>query len=140
MENTQISPLVVSLKKQNFGLIIMLVLELLLGVAIGIFAKFPETGTKEEFWQYAMTQPTVIGHIILAVLIILAGALFAWKAYQSKESLWVKVSLVGFLALLVADGSGSQFIATQSDIFSHIMSLGFLVAFASYGVAWYKTK
>lgn len=140
MENTQISPLVVSLKKQNFGLLIMLILELLLGVAIGIFAKFPETGTKDEFWQYAMTQPTVIGHLIMAVLVLLAGALFAWKSYQSKESLWMKVAIIGFVALLVADGSGSQFIGTQDDLFSHIMSLGFLIAFVSYGTAWYKTK
>jgi hypothetical protein len=140
MDTTNSTSGVQSLQKQGIGLLTMLALEYLLGIVTTLFVAFPENAAEDELWKFAMTQPILIVHMILALLIVFAGALLVWKAFASRHADWKKASLIGFIAVLIAEGSGAHFIAVQVDLYSTIMSTGFLVAFITYGWGLYRAK
>jgi hypothetical protein len=75
MDTTNSTSGVQSLQKQGIGLLTMLALEYLLGIVTTLFVAFPENAAEDELWKFAMTQPILIVHMILALLIVFAGAL-----------------------------------------------------------------
>ena len=120
------------LRRQAFGLIIGLSVQFLLGTAVNLFVKFPESGGAKVMWEYARTQPLVLAHIIVGTLLLLGAVPMAIMSARQKEKVWRWASFVGLLFILMAWLSGEEFISSQQDPYSLSMAGAFILAIISY--------
>jgi hypothetical protein len=118
--------------RQTFGLILGLSLQYLLGIWIALFVEFPETDSPKELWQFAMSQPAIILHLVLGSLMVLGSLVLMVRAYKSGERVWKAGAGIGFGAVLLAWLAGEEFVATQSDNYSFAMAAFFVVALLAY--------
>src|SRR5258708_4739919 len=114
------------MRKQAIGVLVALVFQYLLGMWSNLFVQFPEMGDQGRFWEFAWKQLPLALHIILGLLLLVGSSALIAQALKSKDKTWIKVSIVGFLAILLSAYSGSTFISTQNDLYSLIMSAGFI--------------
>jgi len=125
---------------QGTILIASLVVQYALGMYVNLFVPFPEAGTEGQLWEFAWSQPALATHIVLAILIFIGAVVLCIRAYLSRDSAWILPSFIGLLGVLIAGADGAQFIPTQSDLFSYLMALGFLIAALSYAWGLYRAK
>jgi hypothetical protein len=124
------------------GLIIlgMLIVQYVFGMLSNLFVAFPEGATAWEQWKFAHGQFVMMAHIDIGVLLLgMAVALYV-RAVRRHHRIWKIAAGGGMGAILLAVVSGSEFINTQSDVYSVTMSLLFIIAVAAYGWGIYATK
>jgi len=110
----------------------LLVAEYILGMINNLFVHFPEGGTEVQMWEFAWRQFSISSHIILGIILLLAGLLVVIRAIQNGNQSGIIFSGIGFIAVLLAGFSGSRFIPTQQDLYSLSMSIAFLIALLCY--------
>lgn len=129
-----------NLRGHAIGMVALLVIQYLLGIAAALFVHFPESGNDVVFWEFARTQTLVVLHILVAALILI-GTIALWvRAIIYKNKLWQIVAGLSLMAVIVAVLGGAKFIPSQSDSYSFIMAVGFIAAFISYGWGIYSSK
>lgn len=128
------------LKPQASGMLGGLVIQYLLGMAINLYVKFPDSQTEGQLWEFSWKQPLVAAHIVLAILLFFGTLALAIRAQKMQSTAWKLPAWIGFLAVLLAGFSGSRFIPTQSDPYSYLMATCFLVAFGAYAWGLYRAK
>ena len=128
------------LKRQATGMLIGLAIQYFLGMAINMYIQFPDSATEGQLWEFAWKQPAVAAHIVLAILLFIGTVTLAIRAQKSQSFAWKVPAWIGFLAVLLAGFSGSRFIPTQSDPYSYLMAVCFLIAFFSYGWGLFRAK
>ena len=74
-------------------------------------------------------------HSIVALALFLSSIVFIVKAHKTKQPDFRMAAWIGFIAIVIAAMSGSSFVTSQNDTYSFIMSLGFILAFVTYGWA-----
>lgn len=126
------------MKKQLVGLLVGLGLEYVFGMATMVYVKFPEDVGESEMFHFASTHFFSAAHIFLAYALVLGSLVFMVKAFIANQAKLKLPAVLGFLAILVAGYGGETFIRTNNDTYTFIMSLGFLVAFVSYGWGLFK--
>lgn len=128
------------LDKQGFGLIIGLSLQYILGITITIFVKFPENLSKGQSWIFAWKQIPLAIHIILGIFLLLGSIVLFIRAIKVSQKKWIVASTVGLAAILASILSGASFIERQSDTYSYIMALSFIIALLAYIWGLYSSK
>ncbi len=126
-----------ALRRQGFGLIGGLALQYMLGMYVDLFISFPEGVSEGEQWQFAWSQPALVAHIILALLLFMGSIALCIRAARAHNRQWIIASGIGLLAIFAAAASGGQFIPTQSDPYSYSMAIAFIVAVLAYGWGLY---
>ena len=121
-----------SLRRQSFGMIVVLGIQFLLGTAVNLFVKFPDSGGPGVMWEFANRQPLVMAHMIFGTILLIGAIAFVVMATRRKEQMWKKISWVGLLFILAAWLSGERFVTTQIDAFSFSMAIAFILAILTY--------
>jgi len=109
-----------------------LVVQYALGMYVNLFVSFPDNFNEGQLWEFAWSQPLLAAHIVLAILILVGAIVLCVRVWRAGVRAWVWPSLIGLLGVLLAGTGGAQFIPSQIDGYSYMMSLGFLIAFAAY--------
>ena len=129
-----------SLRSQGIGMLLILILEYILGMISNIFISLPKDGSRGQLWQSAWSQIPIAAHIIIGYLLILGSLILIIRSFMKKDHIWKIASVGGFISIFIAALTGATFITSQQNIYSFMMSLGFMIAFLSYASGIYFTK
>ena len=128
------------LKRLGVWMIVILIAQYVLGMTSNLFVTFPTDGGPGLFWEFAWHQIPLALHIIVGTLLFVFSIVLLVVAIKQKAKRWITAGIVGVISIFVAAYAGAQFVNTQSAIFSYVMSLFFIIAFVSYGLATYVFK
>ena len=115
------------------GLLAILILQYALGMYTNLFVEFPQTPDIHARWVYAMSVPPVAAHVALGTLLLFGAVALLIRTAKLQTQAWKIPGYLGLLGVLIAWLSGERFVSTQTNIFSYLMSLGFLLAVFGYG-------
>ena len=128
------------LNSQAIGLILGLVVQFLLGIAINLYVQFPANQTREQLWSFAFKQWLVVAHLVVGVGLVLGSIIFLIRSIRQKSLGWKILAAIGLIAVLIAWASGEEFVSTQADIWSFVMSIGFGIALLAYSWGLYASS
>jgi heme A synthase len=111
----------------------LLVIQYILGMITNLFVKLPEDGQPEQVWAAANSQFPSAAHIILGMLLLVVAIVIIVRAVMSKNRTLIWISIAGLAAIAVATYGGVVFTTGQSDTYSLVMALGFIVSVVVYG-------
>lgn len=123
------------LKKLGVWMIGVLIIQYVLGMTSNLFVSFPTDGNPGLFWQFAWHQIPTALHIIVGTLLFVFSIVILVIAMKQKVKRWITAGIIGIISIFVAAFAGAQFVSTQSNVFSYVMSLFFIIAFISYSLA-----
>ena len=118
------------LRMASFGALTMLILQFVLGTAYSLWGTAPTASKSIGMFS----SPLLAIHVILGILIILAGIMLVVRAVQAKAGPVLGLSIVGLVALLGAAGAGSAFVGRGASGASLGMALATAVAMLCYAV------
>jgi len=116
------------LRMASFGALTMLILEFVLGTAYNLYGTAPTASKSIGMFS----SPLLAIHVILGILIILAGIMLVVRAAQAKATTVLVASIVGLVAVLGAAGAGDAFTSHGASGPSFGMALGTAVAMLCY--------
>lgn len=122
---------------QMMSALILLVIQYALGMYINLYVTIPNTGPAAA-WSYAWHNIPVAAHIIIGTLSLLFAIILLVRAIQMKNRHLITLGVIGVTALLLAVIGGEEFITTHNDIFSYLMSLGFVAAILDMSWGYFK--
>ncbi len=120
------------LRIQAYVILGALVLQYALGMYANLYVSFPKAVNPGPLWVFAWTTPATAVHIAVGTLLFVGAILFHLQARKRGVRGWIRASAWGLASILGAALSGIAFIDLQIGVFSYLMSLFFLAAFASY--------
>ena len=123
---TQASRLV-RLRMSSLGLVTMLIIEFILGIIYNLYGTGPSPGKSVGMFS----SPVLALHVILGILLLIAGIGQLIRAVGTRHRLAVIMSAVGLLGVLGAFFAGLGFIGNGAAGASLGMSLAFAVALAA---------
>lgn len=128
------------LRLQLYIVVVLLALEIVLGVAVNLFAKLPASDKGSSlfsaFGAAIGSGPISLAlHAIVGTLLVLAGISVIIRAVGSRTVLQIVLASLGMLALLGAWTAGSGFVGHQVDGASFGMALDSGVAVLAYSTA-----
>ena len=118
----------------------LLFVQYLLGMTTNLFVTFPDHGTDGQFWEFAWSQWPEASHIVVGSLLLIGAVVLNRRAFKLGSRRWIIASLTGSLSILVAGGFGALFIPSQTDAYSFVMAVAFLVAISAYGFGLYRPE
>lgn len=87
--------------------------------------------------QVRITHPTILLHIVVAAGVLIAAAAAAITSVGRADRWWIAVSGTGLAFVLLAFGSGVEYVdSSQKNALSY-MSIGWTGAVIVYGAGWY---
>ena len=116
------------------GLVVGLVIVIALAADDITIPKNRSTGKN---WNFALTRPTILLHIIFGTLVVLAAIVLVLRSLHSGDRSSIVVSLIGLGFVLFAWAMGEQYVATLKNGALSDMGIGWFGAIASYGIGWY---
>jgi len=122
---------------QMISAVIFLVIQYALGMYINLFVEIPRTGPAAA-WSFAWHSIPVAAHIIIGTLSLLFTIVLLVRAIRMKDRHWITLAAIATAALLLAVTGGEEFITTHNDIFSYLMSLGFVAAILDFSWGYFK--
>lgn len=128
------------LRLQGFFIIGFLLVQYLLGILSNLYVQFPDNNTDWQHWHFAKGQLLIVAHIVVGMLLLIGMIVLYIRAFRSKDKIWKIASGIGLGSVLLAIMSGSEFISTQSAIYSFVMSVLFVIALGSIAWGLYKTR
>ena len=128
------------LRAHAFGMVGLLTLQYLLGMATNLFVQFPDGLNEGQSWGYAWRQPFLALHIIIGFSLFLGTVALIVRSVRAKDRLWTISSGIAGATIFAAMGAGSLFIPSQRDVYSFVMATCFIIALLAYGWGLYKTK
>jgi hypothetical protein len=122
--------------------IIALILEYILGMYTNLLVKFPDTLVNGNAWEWSMSHNAIVmAHVLLGTLLLLISLSTLGFAIALKNKAAITTAVTGIVMILAAYLSGSIFLGNiEVDAYSFSMSLGFLGAVVTYGLAYYLTR
>jgi len=123
---TQASRLV-RLRMSSLGLVTMLIIEFILGIIYNLYGTAPTAAKSVGMFS----SPVLALHVILGILLLIAGIGQLIRAVGTRHRLAVIMSAVGLLGVLGAFFAGLGFIGNGAAGASLGMSLAFAVALAA---------
>jgi uncharacterized membrane protein YozB (DUF420 family) len=129
-----IKPDSASFKKLSRALVIMLAVV----VALAAFNITMPTGkSSASNWDFALSHPTILLHIIAAVILLAAAGMVLVRAVQAGDRSWMAVAACGLAFVLIAFVAGVDYVGTLSKGALDYMSIGWTGAAITYGTGWY---
>lgn len=110
------------------GSVFMLIIQFILGIIYNLYGTAP-TSTKAIGW---FSNGWLALHVILGVLLILAGIGLVVQTMRASSGLAKVLSWVGLIAIIGAFGAGASFTKNGAAGASLGMALAFAVALACY--------
>jgi hypothetical protein len=128
------------LRLQLYIVVALLAIEIVLGVAVTLFAKLPasDKGTSlfTAFGGAIASGPANLTiHAIVGTLLVLAGISVIIRAARSRTALQIVLSIIGMVGLLGAWTAGTGFVGHQVDGASFGMALSAGIALLAYVTA-----
>jgi hypothetical protein len=118
------------LRRSNFGILIMLIVQFVLGMIYNLYGKAP-TSTKSIG---LFSSPDLALHVVLGILLFLAAVGQLVQTIRARHALALGLSAVGLLSILGAGFAGLGFTGSGANSASLGMSLAFALALACYVV------
>lgn len=122
------------LSKHALSILGLLTIQYAFGMIANLYVTFPANNTDYQQWEFAGTQFIVMAHIIVGFLILFGTIALLVRAIRTNDKAWKTPSIVAVVSVVLAIMSGSEFISTQTQLYSLIMATLFLVISAS--IAW----
>jgi len=124
------------LRMLGAAMVVILLGELLLGMANTFWLQLPDSGSG---WT-AGTSSGLLGiHMILGVALVVLAVWIAVAAVRGRDRNWLTASIVGVAGILLAFGSGLAFMGqTSNNVASFCMALGCALAIAGYALGLYR--
>ena len=131
-------------RRTEFGLVIALLAQFLLGMAVNLFVKIPEShpGAKPPEYFSGVAQSVgwavtngglwLVLHAGLGLLLILGALTALLQSIGSHDRTALTTSAVGFVAVLGAGFNGGSYLNYGEDFSSMIMASLFAVATGNY--------
>ena len=118
----------VRLRRSNFGLLIMLIVQFVLGMIYNLYGTAPTSAKSVGLFS----SPDLALHVILGILLFLAAVGQLVQAIRARHSLTIWLSAIGLLSILGAGFAGLGFAGNGASGASLGMSLAFALALACY--------
>jgi hypothetical protein len=118
------------LSQLRIAMIIALAVQVLLGMANNLWLNQHPPTLKSATPEALLSAHEDVAYVILALAIW-----FLVEAIRAKQQTYTWTGATGLLGVLVALGSGLTYWATESDIWSMSMTVGFTIAVVSYALA-----
>src|SRR5664280_1374148 len=118
------------------AMVVILLGELLLGMANAFWLQLPDSGSG---WTAGSSSGLLGIHMILGVALVVLAVWIAVAAIRGRDRNWVHASIVGVVGILLAFGSGLAFMGqTSNNVASFCMALGCALAIAGYTHGLYR--
>ncbi len=122
----------------TYGLLSFLAIQYALGMYANLFVEFSKSADIHTRWIYAMGNPFVALHVVIGTGLLLGAVALVVRAAKLRAAAWKIPAYLGLVGILLSWVGGERFVSTQIDIFSYLMSLGFLLAVFAY--CWGLTR
>ncbi|MDE2025896.1 MAG: hypothetical protein KGJ07_05360 [Patescibacteria group bacterium] len=129
-----------SLKPHAFGMIGVLIVEYLLGMFSALFVNFPQGVKEGQLWKFAWQQVPVALHILVGFLLVIGTLALLIRSLVEKDRNWILASAVATIAVFGAIIGGAIFIKTQTNTYSFVMAVSFIIALVAYFWGMYTAK
>jgi hypothetical protein len=107
---------------------VLLILQFLLGMYNNFYVNFPEKAGPLDNWKFALHSISEQAHILLGIVLLVLVIITMVRAARMKSRHMIIVGYIGLAAVLLAILGGVLFVTTQNDLYSYLMSIGFLAA------------
>jgi hypothetical protein len=130
----------------SFLMVVILVLLFVSGMIINLFVTFPEipqiTLQSNQYFPLFNEYPVLLAHFLLGIILLIGALITLVMSYKAKQTKIIRISLIGFLSVIVALVSGFVFMqyTFSNSMYSFTMSLGFFFALIAFLVMFYETK
>jgi hypothetical protein len=123
------------LRQSSFGLGMMLIVELALGIGVNIFVTVPKDyqghGMGAAFGDALSKGPAaLIIHAIVGLLLIIASIALLVRAIIARRRLMIVTGAIALLAIIGAANSGANFVNTGDNAATMTMGMLTVVALA----------
>lgn len=135
----------VEIRRQAFGLVVMLVAQFFLGMLVNLFVKVPDQhpGAKpDEYFSGSFQSviwaisgsgvPALVLHAILGLLLVLAGGRLVVQVRRLRRRGPFVAAILGLLFVVGAGFNGASFLDFGFDVSSMIMATFFALAMLAY--------
>ncbi|MGA2211567.1 MAG: hypothetical protein ABSH30_18290 [Acidimicrobiales bacterium] len=109
-------------------------------IVVGLVAydiKIPKGRSSSKNWNFVLTHPTILLHIIFGSLVLLGAVVLLVRSVRSRVRPWMAVSAIGLAFVIFAFATGEQYVSALNNTALSDMGLGWFGAIATYGVGWY---
>lgn len=111
--------------------------EFVFGTYVNLAVTLPSGGASHQgatpAMKVAMTNPAMLGHILIGIAVVLGGVVLMGMAAQSGRKGAAGLAALGVGGLGASAAAGMVFLmGGQSPVASFVMAMGFLLAFTSY--------
>ncbi len=120
----------------------LLIIQFIIGMWMNLFAVFPSFG--QSFFMYEMMQvmfsvPELMVHIMLGIFIGVMSLLILFAFAMAGDYRLLALSAVSSASILTAGLGGLEFVFSgfTNNIFSFLMSIGFIFAAVAYALILY---
>ena len=107
---------------------VLLVVQFILGMFNNFYVNFPEKAGPLANWKFELHSVSEMAHIVVGLIILATVLMTVVRAVRMKNRHMMTVAYIGLTAVILAFIGGIGFVTTQSDLYSYLMSIGFLVA------------
>jgi hypothetical protein len=118
------------LRRSNFGILIMLIVQFVLGMIYNLYGTAPTSAKSIGLFS----SPDLALHVVLGILLFLAAVGQLVQTIRARHALALGLSAVGLLSILGAGFAGLGFTGSGANSASLGMSLAFALALACYAV------
>jgi hypothetical protein len=106
-------------------------------VLAGFNVTIPAGRSAASNWRFALTHPSILGHVIVAAGILVAAAVALIMSLRIRDRPWIAVSAAGLVFVVVAFAGGEDYVMSLQKGALDYMSLGWAGAVIAYGTGWY---
>jgi hypothetical protein len=130
----------------SFWMVVILVLLFVSGMIINLFVTFPEipeiTLQSNQYFPFFNEYPVLLAHFLLGIILLIGALITLVMSYKAKQTKIIRISLIGFLSVLIAMVYGLVFVhyVFTNNAYSFDMSLSALFALVAYLAMFYETK
>jgi hypothetical protein len=118
-------------------MVVILLGELLLGMANTFWLQLPDSGSG---WTVGSSSGLLGIHMTLGVALVVLAVWIIVVAVRGRDRNWLTASIVGVVGILIAVGSGLAFMGqTDNNVASFFMAVGCALAIAGYALGLYRT-
>jgi hypothetical protein len=124
------------LRSLAVAMVMILLGELLLGMANALWLQLPDSGSG---WSAGSSSGLLGIHMLLGLALVVLAVWITVAAVRGRDRNWLTASIVGVVGVLLAFGSGLAFMGqTSNEVASFCMALGCAISIAGYTYGLYR--
>jgi hypothetical protein len=128
----------------NVIMLVLLSVQFLIGMVVNLYVQVPSVhpgaNAPEYFsgvvsgvaWALLHAPLGLLVHTILGLLLFMMSSILIGCAIAAQRRAWIIISVLGLVGIMAAGFNGASFMNYGHDFSSLLMSIGFLLAVASY--------